>query len=380
MRTANRKHGEDGGGGGHGGFEVRVIGGGRAVPAAAGEGGLEIGLRIGAEALAERLPEGEAPVPRLEAVERDEQPVAARPMSEVGPAEPRVPRGRRRNRRGLGHWTLWMAAGSCAVVVAAVTGLLAAGKAKAARTSKTEPEAGAPALAVGKSPPLDPRQQYFIEHSGELIAEAQALLARYAAAATVTEALPLVRDAGRVKARMEQLWQPWGAGDPFAPGEEPVSYLSGESGRPAICLAGRKGDFSRFEMVFVRDGEQLKLDWEASLGIGEVQVAELRGGAPAAGRDLRVVVRPADFHPAEFPEDRYRSYRLSDATGDHFVWGFAPVGSAVAAALEVEFNEGAVLLKKSSETRATVRLVEASGAGANCFELTEMLHKGWVTP
>jgi hypothetical protein len=378
MAAGKRKQRDDGGGG-HGGLEVRVIGGGKAVPAGGGEKGLEIGLRIGAGTLPERVPDAVMPVPRLEVAEPQE-PLPARPMSEVGPAQPRIPRGGRRKRRGLAHWTLWMAAGSCVVVVAAVAGLLVAGNAKAAKAVKDSPPAGAPVSVAGKRPELDQQQQYFLERSGELIEAAEALLGRYAAATSVAEVLPLVRDAERVKSRMEKLWQPWGAGVPFAPGEDPVSFITQESGRPAICLAGRKGDFSRFEMVFVREGDGLKLDWEASLGIGEVQIAELRDGVPVAGRTVRALVRPADFHPAEFPEDRFRSYQLGDAGGEHFVWAFAPAGSAVAAAFEAEFNEGTVLLKKSGETRATVRLAAAGGAGGNCFELTEMLHKGWVTP
>jgi hypothetical protein len=361
-------------------LEVRVIGGGPALPAGAAEGGLEIGLRIGAGALAERLPETVVAVPRLEVTDREE-PLPARPMSEVGPAEPRVPRGGRRKRRGLAHWTVWMAAGSCVLVVAAVVGLLVAGKTKAARASKASPPAAAAPVRVAAKPaPLTEEQRFFLEHSGELIAAAEALLERYAAATSVAAVLPLVRDAERVKPRLEELWQPWGAGVPYAPGEDPVSFINEESGRPAICLAGRKGDFSRFELVFVREGGELKLDWEASLGLGEVRISELRAGAPVAGRIVRAVVRPADFHPAEFPEDRFRSYQLADAAGEHFVWAFAPAGSAVAAAFEAQFNEGTVLLKKSGEIRATVRLAAAGSAGANCFELTEMLHKGWVSP
>jgi hypothetical protein len=130
----------------------------------------------------------------------------------------------------------------------------------------------------------------------------------------------------------------------------------------------------------VREGERLKLDWEASHGIGDARIADLQEGASFTGGLLRVVIRPETFYTADFPESGFQSYQLLDTTGDHSVWGFAPRGSAVARALDEEFNEGSVLLEKSGEIRATVRLAEAPASSRKCFEIAEMLHKGWVTP
>ncbi len=362
-----------GGGEAGGGFEVRVIGGGRNEPKEAGDGNLEMGLRIGVGKSRDRSRAASPgdPVHRLEA---EDEPVQARPMSEAGPAVPREPDRRRKRRRGLGHWTAWMAGATVALAVAVVVGMTMAGKRRNAGRDAGQAYEFVPVTT------LDGDHQYFLEHAGELIEEAEGLLDRYAEAATVAEVLPLVRDRDRVKERLERLWRPWGAEKRFAPGEEIGNYIIDPPPRPAIGLAGRKGDFSRFEMVFVREGGQLKLDWEASEGIGEVQIADLRAGTASAGGAVRAVVQPSGFYTAEFPESGFRSYQLADAAGDHFVWGFARQGSPVAAALDAEFNEGSVLMEKSAELRATLRLAAASGRGTNCHEITEMLHKGWVSP
>lgn len=370
-----KRKSSDGGGGGRGGFEVRVIGGGRALPADSGGRSLQIGLRIGSSEAKGRAPAeaGKDPVHRLGS-EDEELPLQAKPMSEVGPAEPRVSSRDRKAKRGLAHWTLWMAAATGMLVVAAVVGLLHAGKGK---PTNSESE---PGYVFEREQQLDREQEYFLVHSGDLIEEAENLLELYVKAESVDQALPMVRNAERVKERMTRLWQPWGAGPMLAAGEEMEGFVTEETEPPGICLKGRKGDFSRFEMIFVREGERLKLDWEASYGIGEVQIAELQEGAPAEGRVVRGDIQPAEFYTQDFPESDFRSFQLADAAGDHFIWAFARLGSAVATSLASEFNQGSVLLEKSGQIRASVRLSGSGGRSGKCYEITEMLHKGWVTP
>lgn len=350
-----------------------MIGGTRKRPKDAGDGNLEMGLRIGVGKARERSrPESPGdPVHRLEA---EEEPLQARPMSEAGPAVPGDPGRRRKPRRGLGHWTAWMAGATVALAAAVVIGMTISGK------RKNEGRDAGRLYEFVPVTTLDGDHRYFLEYAGDLIEEAEGVLDCYAAAKTPAEVLPLVRDRDRVKERLESLWRPWGPEKPFAPGEEIGSYIIDPPPRPAIGLTGRKGDFSRFEMVFVREGGQLKLDWEASDGIGEVQIAELRAGTGSGSGAVRAVVQPSTHFTAAFPEAEFRSYRLADASGNHFVWGFARQGSAVEAALNAEFNEGTVLMEKSSELRATLRLAAASGQGTMCHEITEMLHKGWVSP
>jgi hypothetical protein len=363
-------------GNGRGGFEVHVIGGGRSTPADSGGRGPEMGLRIGVGETRERVKVSAAgdPVHRLQPSDELE-PMQARPMSEAGPALPQVESGRRRKRRrGLAHWTGWMAAATVLLAVLVVGGMTLAGKKRNANRAAGSDYVFEPVTA------LDQDHQYFLEHAGELIEETEAVLQRYADATSVDQVLPLVRNGEQVEERLKRWWRPWGPESRFAPGDEISSHIPDQTGRPAIVLSGRKGDFSRFEMVFVREGERMKLDWEASEGVGEVQIVDLQESSTAAGGLVRAVVRPATFYTSDFPEAEFRSYQLADAGGEHFLWGFARIGSPVVAAFDAEFNEGSVLLEKSEEVRATLRLARTGGGVAKCHEITEMLHKGWVSP
>ena len=333
-----------------------------------------MGLRIGTGESKQRADASPGqPVHRLGAAD-EEAPLQAKPMSEAGPAEPRVSSREERARRGLARWTGWMAVATCLAVVAAVASLMRAGK------GKTPIAASTPGYVFEKQQQLDREEEYVLVHSGELIQQAEKLLERYAAATSLEQVLPLVRDPEQVKERMSRLWKPWGTDPMLAAGEKIESFVLEESARPGISLKGSKGDFTPFNMVFVLEGEGLKLDWEASHGIGEVQVSELLEGAAAQDRVVRGIIQPTEFYTLAFPESRFRSFRLADAGGDLFIWVYAPLDSTVASVLKTEFNEGSLLLEKNVQIPATVRLSGTGGTSGKCYEITEMLHKGWVRP
>lgn len=356
-----------------GAFEVRVIGAADPVPGESRVAGLEIGLRIGDGGAAGRpLPGEEAPVLRLEADGEPEAPLG-RPMSEAGPCDPAVTLARRRKGLGVKGWTGWLSAASCVLVVAAVLGLLLRGK------SASESAAPATTYEFEEEQALDAAEEDFVKNSGALIAEAEEVLEHYAKATSVEQALRRVRDPERVKERMRRLWRPWGGPSTLAPGE-PAQGEVETGGRPSIRLTGRRGDFTPFVLNFVREGGRLVLDWEAGFGIGEVQIAELRDGAAADGALVRAIVRPDAFYTRDFPEEAFRSYQLLDATGEIGVWAYAALDSAAAAALAETFNEGSVLLEGGSDSRVTLRVSRVERGAAKGLVITEMLHKGWVSP
>jgi hypothetical protein len=356
------------------GFEVRVIGATPPAPVPGGGKDLEIGLQIGT-GQTHALPGdvSATPVQRLEAEESPE-PLRARSISEVihevGPAAPYVPR-RRRKERTLTQWTVWMAAGTCTLAVAAVSGVMAA------RSKQTEePE---PAIVFTAQETFGEEKAYFLEHSSELAREAEALLAQYVAATSPEGVLPLVRDASRVKERLKALWKPLGA---LSTGRPVESSISDNEVRPALILNGDTATFEKFAMVFVREGGHLKIDWEATYGIGDAQLSELRKSKSVVkGTKVRVVTQPGrGFYTPEFPESDYNSYQLIEAGGEEFVWGFVRKSTPTAKRLEAEFNESSVLLEKTAANPATLRISGPLREGVNLFEITEMLHKGWVSP
>ena len=368
-------------GGSRGGFEVRVIGGGslaRAKPPAAGAV-VETGIVIGGRVLHERTAaeDGETPVLRLE-VDSDGDELKAKSMSEVGPAPPRSPSKRRGGKRyGLQHWTLWMAAGCCLISILAVAGVML--QRKSAAKDRPESGAGADAPAVPVTPE-EAERDFFVTHASELQEAAVEILHRYAAAGSAADVLPLIRDPERVKTALLERWKPWGATPSFAPSAQVSGGVDIGGVRPLVVLTGSKGDFSSFEVVFVREEGKLLLDWEATAGIGGIQISELKSGARAEGDIVRAVLHPADFFTREHPEEKFSSYKLADSSGENTIWAYVPVDSTVAGILKKELNENSFLMEKSTRLAGTFRVTGPVGAGGTQYLITEMLHKGWVSP
>ncbi len=364
------------------GFEVRVIGGGgplSAEPRASGplaESGIVIGGRGPRETSA--ADPDEAPVRRLE-VDQDGDHLQVKSTAEVEPAAAagESSRHRGKKRRGLQHWTLWMAAACVGITVLAVAGLMLQKKSNALDPSAApavEEQAPAPPTAA------EVERDFFVAHANELSSEAEEILRRYAAAASMEEVLPLVRDPERVRGALEAKWKPWGVEPSFAPSAMISGGVDVTGIRPHVALTGSKGDHSRFDAFFVREKGKMLLDWEATAGIGDLQIPELKSGARAENSVVRALLYPSDYFTSEHPEGKFNSYKLTDASGEHVVWAYVPVDSPVAGLLKAELNEDSYLIQRSTNLAGVFKLEGPVSADGNRYLITEMLHKGWVSP
>jgi hypothetical protein len=358
--------------GGRGGFEVHVIGASAPSSAAATAGGIEIGLQIGTGTPRHAAPaEADAvPVHRLEA-ETEVPPTRLKATSDVGPPVPRVSR-RSRTKHRTKHWTLGMAALSCLIAVVAVVTKLAGHSAPAPEHPVEE---SAPPVS---SDPATRERKYLFDNFGSLSIEAAEALERYAAARNAAEALPMIRNSSGLADRFSAAWQPWGEGPPSGPPAEPS--VDGISPRPAIALSGKKGEAEPFQYYFVREAGELRLDWEASEGRGDLTIEELQSGAPASDAIVRARISPATYFTPSFPESTYRSYQLEDLSGDNVVWAFVPVDSETAGFLKRNLNEGSLILSARAALKVTLKVTRQPAEGANLFLITEILHNGWVSP
>lgn len=361
------------------GFEVRVIGGG--TPAAAGVGpiaerGIEVGVVIGGGTSRENPAwdddYDDAPVQRLEAEFEDNEPLKAKAMSEAGPAVPRV--GSRQKQERIQRMTLWMSLGAVVITVAAVGGVLAWTRSAAPVEQTAETAVPAPVPEAAET-----EAAYFVDHADSLMKEAEGILFKYATAKSVEQVLPLIRDASEVEGMLRQHWQPWNETDFLRTGElNPSVVLEGL--RPVVAITGSKRDYSKFEAIFVREKGKLLLDWAATEGMGDLQVSQLAEGIPAKDATVRVTLQPSDFYTPDMPEGQFRCYKVNDAANAYLAWAYVSVDSPMIGTLKDAFNEGSVLMEKNSRLHFTLKLDGPCRPGSNQYLVTEMLHKGWVSP
>jgi hypothetical protein len=358
--------------GGRGGFEVHVIGGGPSSSASPAGNGIEIGINIGGRNPA-AVPSDDAPVHRLEPPP-ESQAARLKATSEVGPAIPRV--SSRRKKRNAQQWTLWMAAGSCLLVVLAVAWKLNS------RSSRQEPKmTGQQTPEV--APVLDPvaaERKYLFDNFGTLSLDAGKLLEEFAAAKTAGEALPLIRSSSLLADRFASAWQPWGSVPLLSRAVPLEPALDAASPQPAILIRGAKGNAKSFVFYFVRESGKLRIDWEASEGRGDLTIEDLESGAAATDAVVRASISPAKYFSVAFPESAFRSYQLSDLGKKHSIWAFAPIDSEAALTLTRNLNQDSLILAEGASSMATLKVTRRTVDGANIFLITDLLHNGWVSP
>lgn len=357
-------------------LEVRVYGGSGA-PASRGSttGRLKMGVQISAGRFSshETAVDPDEEVHRL-VVTDDDEPARIRATEEVGPAEPMPERRSSRKKRWSQQRIMTVVSVSFVVLVILPMVLV-----KAFEKPERFKDTVAPMVLEGK--PLDDSElSQFIEQAGKVAAASVETLERYAAAKDYREALKWVRDPERVEERMKDFWTPWGAEPVMDNATEMQTGMSDEGGRAHVILAGRKGNFAPFAMAFVREKGAMKLDWEASFGIGDLPISRLPGVAGTRSLEVRARVHPESYYTLTFPETDYRCYQLLDESGQSFVWGYVKKGSEVARQLSSEMDEESFLVSPAMQDELTLRISRISGAGKNEFQITEMIHKGWVSP
>ena len=223
-------------------------------------------------------------------------------------------------------------------------------------------------------------QMQGFELEGPCEENARSLLTLYARATTPEAVLPLIADAPRLLQRITQAWHPWQAPADWQPAREATWQVSSEGDRGHGCLSGRKPDFTPYRAFFVREGEALRIDWEATEGLGEATFAMLATGRGTGGI-IRSYVTPENFYSLVFPETGFRSYKLLAADREQILWGYVKLDDPAAAELLKVFNTTENDAGTPTEQAIILRLTPPpAGAQKNQWIIGEMLHIDWVLP
>lgn len=343
------------------------------------------GLRIDFPQAARKAPASEQPVPIKEyggEIVRLDQVLAEAPFQAakvIPPLEPPAREGPRESHGDAKDWGKvrhhpfrWLVAGGIGVggvlVAALATQEFLAPKPKPQKAH----------LEVVEEAKLEDLKGF--ELDGPCQDNARALLAAYAKATTPEEVLPLIRDAARLSHRLRADWLPWQAPADWLPARDASWQVSAEGGRPHGSLSGRKPDFSPYRAYFVREGEALRIDLEATEGLGDAAFAALQQGRGSGGV-VRAYLSPENFYSLTFPETAFRSFKLLAPDREFVVWGYVKSGSPAAAALLKVFEPTVSGADAPTEVPMTLRLTAAvTGVQKNQWLIGELLHIDWVCP
>ncbi|MCK5806325.1 MAG: hypothetical protein KAI66_26070, partial [Lentisphaeria bacterium] len=145
-----------------------------------------------------------------------------------------------------------------------------------------------------------------------------------------------------------------------------------------VVLMGQRQDYSNFGMYFVKEGDGLRLDWEASEGFSEVLPGEIPALTDREPRMMRVLVNGSNFYTDPYPQERYQCYTLQHRDPVDYVWGFAERGSEV----DLRLRERALRADLWGREHRAIVKVRRGGEGSrpNQVEVVEVLAQEWIVP
>ena len=339
----------------------------------------DMGIHIDVKLPGRRLPADESPA----AVIKLESPTAETPFlakQSIAPV-PQEEAESHRNLQGEGvEWgrqsfiaTRWMAFSAAGVVLLVLLALLT--QEIWLRDSKA---ASAPPIVMSQVVAMAEVVGFELDGSSER--QARELLATYARATAVGEVLPLIRNGAALADRLKLDWQPWRAPEHWQEPFQAAWAVSDDGGRSHGLLRGIKPDFSKFRVYFVREGEALMIDWEATQALGDASFETLQKGKGTGGR-VRAIAKLDSFFTQDFPEESFHSFRLQAMDDELFVWGYSRIGSPADDGLMRIFQPGVINSEAVSEVPITVRLEPGpDGCQKNQWFIGEMLHIDWVSP
>lgn len=207
------------------------------------------------------------------------------------------------------------------------------------------------------------------------------ILRKVAAAREAQEIIPLVRPTPTLENSLRRHWKTWTSLPRVEQNDELLIDVAEVQGRDFLMMSGQCQDSTPFLAFFVEIDQQIFLDWEATLGVGEAKIDTLVANPTEHPIMMRVTISPSPYYLPTLPESEYESYQLTFSGSDSIIWGYAPRGSIAHQQIHALLLQQNELLDVATEARATLKLRKTDGPSAQYrFFITEVLHKDWVMP
>ncbi len=263
--------------------------------------------------------------------------------------------------------------------------------------------------------PYEGSPEKWLRHrSGMIESEAMRVMKEYMEAADDQARSQWVR---QPELYLKRIAQSSFAFKPLLAQRQEQGWSIGHTGETAyLIFTGRNYDYLPFRAYFTQDGEQLKLDWFATVAWSEVSLQAIRADArkrrgaisdaqrvagvvdasqlspspksalPAKIHTESVVMRcmirkKNDFYAGPYNDRDYSAYMLLSADKMHHMWGYAVRGSELDLKLKGVLDHGSfvVALKKDQKVTLRVRMAKKEALPSQ-IELVELEHPEWVTP
>ncbi|MGJ8643974.1 MAG: hypothetical protein ACSHX9_11240 [Luteolibacter sp.] len=143
-------------------------------------------------------------------------------------------------------------------------------------------------------------------------------------------------------------------------------------------LKGQTPDFDQFRAIFRIDGENLAIDWKATVGYSTSSYESLRVGE-GDGSEIRGYLSKVEFHTFSYPESAWVSYRLLSTSGEDSIWVYAARESEIAKRFSEKFSASQITGEKTGVVEVTLTIEPGNDESLpNQWQINELLCMSWL--
>ena len=205
--------------------------------------------------------------------------------------------------------------------------------------------------------------------------------------------------------------------DPLIEPTDQQRWDIGHTGDTAyLILTARNREYLPFRAYFTREGEGLKLDWDATVAWSDVSLqsiheSALKRGGPANDSQrkagvvalyqlnpsvkshlpdeiytgsvlIRCMLRKKnEFYAGPYNDQDHSAFMLLSADKMHHMWGYTPKGSELDLQLRSILDHGSFVVNLKKDRRVTLRVrVNEKDALPSQLEMVKLVNLEWVTP
>ncbi len=221
----------------------------------------------------------------------------------------------------------------------------------------------------------------FQQNPYQMRLDAIKILQQVASATKSEQILPLIRQAPNTEALVAKHWKPWDLGPLLDDPDQWQSGIDETSGTAFLWMQGMHPEGRSLLAFFVKQGDKLRLDWEATMELGEARLSTLAKLPTTHPLAMRIILSPSPYYLPTLPESDYESYKITTLSEDTIVWGYVRRDSPEHQSINDLLQRDSLLLDAIFSVRATIKMRRTHDVNSqNRFFITEMLHKDWVMP
>lgn len=150
-----------------------------------------------------------------------------------------------------------------------------------------------------------------------------------------------------------------------------------------LLLRAKTSDFLPFHVIFVRSGDDLLIDWDASVGWSSIKLEEMANLGAFDSVMVRCVIEKGQLYTEQFPETEYSCYMLAprETTGDDLFWAYTPLDSDLDHQLRALMNHGMFNVELREKVLVTLNVSkDPQRCSRKQLILDDIVHEGWVAP